>query len=356
MTLHDEWTYTGHCAYTMGCERWRTGCGSCPDLTIYPAVRRDATHANRERKQSIYEHSRLYVTTPSQWLMGRAQASILAPGVVEWKVIPNGVDRSIFRPADRAAARAQLDLPQDAAILLFAANAARRNRFKDLATVSGAAKRAAIQLDGRTVICIVLGDSGASEPFENGELRFIPFLVAIEDVAAYFRAADIYLHAANADNLPRRSSKDSRRPPDRRDRGRWHSGGGPESGRRARCVVGCIVRDGGGDRRARGTRRCPWHGGCRGENPQRRLTPTGPLLERSGRCRPQVRLRGPARRDDRLVPGGDRGLARAPRDPLVSMMPLTGDGPHGSVVETGLAWLGLVPRHGLAEAIRERDD
>ena len=73
LTLHDEWTFTGHCAYGLGCERWRTGCGSCPDLTIYPAIRRDGTRANWRAKEAIYSRSRLYVSTPSQWLMDRAQ-------------------------------------------------------------------------------------------------------------------------------------------------------------------------------------------------------------------------------------------------------------------------------------------
>ncbi len=43
LTLHDAWLLAGHCAHSMGCERWRTGCGNCPDLGVYPAVRRDAT-------------------------------------------------------------------------------------------------------------------------------------------------------------------------------------------------------------------------------------------------------------------------------------------------------------------------
>ncbi len=149
MTLHDEWTFTGHCGYTLGCERWRSGCGSCPDLTIYPAIRRDGTHANRSAKQAIYAASGLYVSTPSQWLMDRARVSILADGVVGWKTIPNGVDRTVFRAADRLAARAALDLPVEPFILLFAANGARRSPFKDYDTVAEAAARtaAAVRLE-----------------------------------------------------------------------------------------------------------------------------------------------------------------------------------------------------------------
>lgn len=175
LTLHDEWTLTGDCAYTLGCERWRTGCGSCPDLTIYPAIRRDATHANWRAKRDIYSRSRLFLSTPSVWLMDRARDSILAEGAAGWRVITNGVDRSIFRPADRAVARERLVLPQEPLTLLFAATQARTNMFKDYRTVSLAARIAAKTLDGRTLLLIVLGDSGPAERFENLEIRFVPY-------------------------------------------------------------------------------------------------------------------------------------------------------------------------------------
>ncbi len=202
MTLHDEWTFTGHCAYGISCERWRTGCGSCPDLTIYPAIRRDGTRANWRAKRAIYARSELYVSTPSQWLMDRAQASILGEGAVGWRVIPNGVDRSVFRPDDRLVARSRLGLPHEPFILLFAANAARRSPFKDYATVSDAAIRTAAAVSTRPVLCLALGDEGPTLQFANGELRFVPYRADMAEVAAYFQAADVYLHAARAENLP----------------------------------------------------------------------------------------------------------------------------------------------------------
>ena len=106
LTLHDAWLLSGHCAHSLACERWRTGCGRCPDLTIYPAIRRDATAYNWRRKRAIFAHSRLFVATPSRWLMRKVDESILAPAVQEARVIPNGVDLSVFRPADRRRARA----------------------------------------------------------------------------------------------------------------------------------------------------------------------------------------------------------------------------------------------------------
>lgn len=38
-TLHDCWAFTGHCAYYdyVQCDRWMTGCHTCPQKTNYPA-------------------------------------------------------------------------------------------------------------------------------------------------------------------------------------------------------------------------------------------------------------------------------------------------------------------------------
>src|SRR5215510_6516066 len=77
VTLHDAWLLTGHCAHSFDCERWKSGCGQCPDLDIYPAIARDGTAHNWRRKREIYRNSRLYVGTPSRWLMQRVEQSIM---------------------------------------------------------------------------------------------------------------------------------------------------------------------------------------------------------------------------------------------------------------------------------------
>jgi glycosyltransferase involved in cell wall biosynthesis len=202
VTLHDEWTFTGHCAYTMGCERWLISCGHCPDLGIYPPVRRDATAENWALKQSIYAKSRLYISTPSRWLMERARRSMLFAGAAGDRVIYNGVDLTLFKPADQTAARRLLGLPDTPLMVLFTANAARRNMFKDYETVRAAALGAAQQLGERPLLLVALGDKGASEFFGTAETRFVPYERDPARVAAYYQSADVYLHAANADNLP----------------------------------------------------------------------------------------------------------------------------------------------------------
>ena len=43
-TLHDGWPITGRCAYWFDCEKWKTGCGNCPDLSSYPKSFIDSTN------------------------------------------------------------------------------------------------------------------------------------------------------------------------------------------------------------------------------------------------------------------------------------------------------------------------
>jgi glycosyltransferase involved in cell wall biosynthesis len=202
VTLHDAWMLSGHCAHSLGCERWMTGCGACPDLTIPPGIPRDATADNWHRKQQIYSSSRLYVATPSRWLMDRVDASMLAPAIVERRVIPNGVDLTTFRPAGRSSARAALGLPPDATVILFAANGIRKNVWKDFETLRASIAALGRQREVSNVMFVAIGEDAPAENIGGVTLRFVPFQEDASLVARYYHAADVYVHAAKADTFP----------------------------------------------------------------------------------------------------------------------------------------------------------
>lgn len=200
ITLHDAWLLSGHCAYPVGCDRWQTGCGRCPDLKCYPAVRRDATAWNWRRKQGIYEASRLYVTAPSQWMLDLARRSILAPAMAGARVVANGVDCAIFRPADRTALRTQMDIRDDALVLLLTAGS-RGSEWKDIRTARAAAAIASERLHPRPVVTIQLTDPPAGTPRCRDNMRFVGYQTTAGDVARFLQVADVYLHAAGAETF-----------------------------------------------------------------------------------------------------------------------------------------------------------
>jgi glycosyltransferase involved in cell wall biosynthesis len=202
ITLHDAWLLSGHCAHSLNCERWRIGCGQCPDLSLYPAVRQDATAYNWQRKLEIFQQSRLYVATPSRWLMRKVEESMLCLAIADARVIPNGVDLTLHHPNDRKAVRRSLGLGQDAKILLFTANGIRANIWKDFRTLRSAIGRVAASSGGQPLLFIALGEAGAAERIGQAEIRFVPYQSSPEAVVRYFQAADIYIHAARADTFP----------------------------------------------------------------------------------------------------------------------------------------------------------
>ena len=197
LTLHDSWLLSGHCAHSFDCERWRLGCGVCPDLTIYPSVLYDNTAYNWQRKRDIFQRSRLYISTPSQWLMEKVRQSMLQGQ--EYRVIPNGVDLTVFKPGDRMGARARLGLPSDAAIILLVHNRVRGNIWRDNPTMKAAAQALAERQDKRNVIFVCLGQDRKPGRIGRAEFRFIPYQVDTHVVANCYQAADVYLHPARAE-------------------------------------------------------------------------------------------------------------------------------------------------------------
>jgi glycosyltransferase involved in cell wall biosynthesis len=199
LTPHDPWLLTGHCAHPLGCPRWRIGCGRCPDLDIYPAVRRDATAANWRRKRQIFAESRLYLATPSRWLMSMFDEARFP--ALERRVIPYGVDSQRFSPGNQEAARRTLGLTTHVRTVLVVANHLRTNPWKGFDWITAVAERLAGST-GEDVQIVCLGDAGETQ--EHGRVRLI--FAGWEDselqVAEYYRAADVYMHLSRADTFP----------------------------------------------------------------------------------------------------------------------------------------------------------
>ncbi len=100
-TLHDCWSFTGHCTYfdSVGCERWKTGCFSCPKKTFYPSsFVFDNSKNNYRRKKELFNlPQQVHFVTPSQWLANHVKQSYLQKNPVT--VIHNGIDIQIFHPS-----------------------------------------------------------------------------------------------------------------------------------------------------------------------------------------------------------------------------------------------------------------
>ncbi len=189
MTLRDGFMLTGHCACPIGCERWRTGCGACPDLKRAPAIPRDMTAMNWRRKRTALARSPLHVTTVSRWLKTQVDASPLFAGKPV-SVVYNSIDETIFVPGSRSAARAALGLPQDRFLVLLAGQSVEGVR-QGVARQAISALNALVDAD---VTALLIGHS--SEQVAR-ELKLptvtLPYQATAEAMCRCYQAADVTL-------------------------------------------------------------------------------------------------------------------------------------------------------------------
>lgn len=195
--LFDSWLQTGHCAYSLGCSRWQSGCGQCPDLTIPPAISRDASRHNLLRKGEIFRQARLFASAESQWMLNRAKQSVLARAVIDWKHIPGGVDLETFFPGPRECARLELGLEPADTLLLYVASYGSSNPYKDFDTVRRALEHLHQQQPARRVTLIVVGSSAPDEHIGPHILiRHVGSIESRPRLASFYRAADVVVHSA----------------------------------------------------------------------------------------------------------------------------------------------------------------
>jgi glycosyltransferase involved in cell wall biosynthesis len=111
-TLHDCWPLTGHCTYFdhVQCDRWKTGCFSCPQKKEYPSSYfRDNSKQNYLRKKQLFTGiEQMQLVTPSRWLAGIVKQSFLAEYPVQ--VINNGVNLEVFHPMEISVVRDKYQL------------------------------------------------------------------------------------------------------------------------------------------------------------------------------------------------------------------------------------------------------
>jgi len=99
-TLHDCWSFTGHCAYFdyVNCNKWKTICDLCPQKNKYPkSLFFDSSKKNYIVKRALFTGiHKMEIITPSKWLAELVKESFLKEYPIE--VIYNTVDRNIFQP------------------------------------------------------------------------------------------------------------------------------------------------------------------------------------------------------------------------------------------------------------------
>lgn len=99
-TLHDCWSFTGHCAHfaPIDCSKWKNQCEKCQLKGDYPKSSIfDCSKTNYLRKKKVFTGVKgLLIVTPSKWLANVVKHSFLKD--YQTITISNGIDKKIFHP------------------------------------------------------------------------------------------------------------------------------------------------------------------------------------------------------------------------------------------------------------------
>jgi glycosyltransferase involved in cell wall biosynthesis len=197
-TLHDMNPFTGGCHYDQGCGKYKSQCAACPLLgTDDPHDLSSKVFAGKKAMLDAWPAARLKIVTPSRWLAEEARASALFQRF-EATVIPNGLETDVFKPMNKAEARAKLNLPPDARIVLFVSNHIRlaRKGFRELVHALS------LVPDAHNLLLVGVGDShilSVEAPFKVQQIEHVN-----DDAttAMIYAAADVMAIPSRQDNLP----------------------------------------------------------------------------------------------------------------------------------------------------------
>jgi glycosyltransferase involved in cell wall biosynthesis len=198
-TLHDMWSFTGHCAYSYDCDRWQTGCGRCPYPDTYPAIRRDNTHLEWKLKDWVYNRSNLTIVCPSRWLTEQAQHSLLNRFPIHH--IPYGIDIQAYQPLNSEQCRSVLGIPSGKSVLMMGAENLNDTR-KGGHLLLQALQSLPDSLKANCLL-LILGNGGEALAEAVGIASLNLGYVGSDRLKAIaYSAADLFLFPTRADNLP----------------------------------------------------------------------------------------------------------------------------------------------------------
>jgi tetratricopeptide (TPR) repeat protein/glycosyltransferase involved in cell wall biosynthesis len=199
--MHDQWLFTGRCAYVGSCNQYTTVCDrSCPTFDQYPALSPEQIQPTFERKrQLLVNNDNLLVLGNSQWTTHWARQALQSglseqqQNLLQQRIqkITLGIDTDVFRPRDPKSCRQRLGLPQEKFIILTGSTSIEDER-KGGKYLIEALKIA----DLENILLVGFGHGSPTVEGINCEIRHTGFIQNRSLLATYYSAADLFVGAS----------------------------------------------------------------------------------------------------------------------------------------------------------------
>ena len=195
-TLHDCWSFTGHCSYFdfIKCEKWKSQCKACPQKEEYPSsFFIDRSEKNFLLKKELFSNlSNITLVPVSNWLKDILKESFLKNSPV--KVIYNGINTDVFYPVASKAIRTKYNLHEKFIILGVASPWSLRKGLKDFIKLS--------EKLGLGYQIILVGLSSKQKNALPKNIIGIERTENFNELVQLYSVSDVFVNPTYEDNFP----------------------------------------------------------------------------------------------------------------------------------------------------------
>lgn len=200
-TLHDMWAFTGNAAHTFGDQSWKEMKNSPQNTKIFPSIGINTGSMLLRQKREVYAKSNMTIVTPSDWLFKLAEQSPVFEGKKIYHIF-NGIDTDKFSPSDKSQPRKDLNIPEDAKVLMFSAEKLKGNPYKGGKDLIEILRILNSKLTTKVHLLILgYGELKEISELKNFIIHPAGYIKEEEKMARCLSASDLFIYPTRADNL-----------------------------------------------------------------------------------------------------------------------------------------------------------
>lgn len=188
-TLHDMWPITGGCHHARNCDKFKTHCGTCPQL--FSSKEKDLSYYFFKRKLEAYS-SNIHPVAISNWMKDSIKQSKLFKNQ-HVSLIHNGLDINVFSPVNKAFAKQLLNIPKEKKIISFGAMNATSDPKKGFTYLIKALELVNNKY-GDDVFLLVFGNNAPSlVDVKGSNIKFMGTIRDDYSMSLLYNASDVFV-------------------------------------------------------------------------------------------------------------------------------------------------------------------
>ncbi|MCE3228435.1 MAG: glycosyl transferase group 1 [Bacteroidetes bacterium] len=195
-TLHDMNPFTGGCHHADESTGFMNDCSVC--IQIKGTKDESLAAKNLKIKENALkeiDEEKFSIVTPSFWL-GELAAKSKVMERFNRKVIPNIIPSEVFGKAERLSARKELNVPENADVVLFVANDV-TNKRKGITELIDAIN----SMENENLFICTVGNKIKEEGINKNISQF-GFVNSEQQMAKIYSAANVFVLPSHAENFP----------------------------------------------------------------------------------------------------------------------------------------------------------